>query len=260
MTTQHSPQPPPVLIQGLTFSYDGTPALEDVQLRVDEHSFACVVGPNGGGKTTLLKLILGLLHPQRGTVRVFGQPPQRVRSRLGYVPQHAHYDRLFPVRLLDVVLMGRLGPGHWLGGYGPEDREAARRALAEVELEGLEGRPFAVLSGGQQQRALIARALATEPDLLVLDEPTANLDAAVEQELYCLLGTLRRRLTILLATHDLGFVASYVDTVVCVKRQVVVHPTSELTGETLAEIYGEGARAIRHDHRCAEGGHQWPPS
>jgi len=247
-----------VELEGVSFSYNGRPALEDVTLRVAEREFVSVVGPNGGGKTTLLKVILGLLRPQRGTVRVFGGPPEKARPRIGYVPQFADCDRQFPVRVIEVVLMGRLGRARWWGPHRKADEEAAHRALEEVGLVEMARRPFGELSGGQQQRVLVARALAGDPDLLLLDEPTANVDITAEEELYDLLRALNRRLTIILATHDIGLVSSYVESVVCVKRRVVVHPTSELTGDLLAEIFGADHRLIRHDHRCAEGGHQWP--
>jgi len=249
-----------VAFDGVNYSYDGTRALEDVTVRIDPGDFVSVVGPNGGGKTTLLKLILGLLEPDAGTVRVFGGPPVRARARIGYVPQHAEYERRFPVRVMDVVLTGRLGAGRWIGPYRRPDRQAAGQALEEVALGDLAQRPFAALSGGQRQRVLIARALVGEPDLLLLDEPTANIDIAAEDELYALLKQLNERLTVVLATHDVGFVVSYVQRVICVKRRVAVHPTSELTGELISEIFGHGIRAIRHDHRCAEEGHQWPAS
>lgn len=251
-------RPPVVELEGVSFSYNGRPALSDVTLRVAEREFVSVVGPNGGGKTTLLKIILGLLRPQAGSVRVFGGPPGKARPRVGYVPQQADCDRQFPARAIDVVLMGRLGGARWWGPHRRADRQAGRRALEEVGLADVARRPFAELSGGQQQRVLVARALAGEPELLLLDEPTANVDIAAEEELYELLRRLNRRLTIILATHDVGLVSSYVESVVCVKQRVVVHPTSRLTGEVLAEVFGADHRLVRHDHRCAEEGHEWP--
>ncbi len=251
---------PVIEISDVTFSYDGTPALEEVNLTVRERDFVSIVGPNGGGKTTLLKLILGVLTPSRGTVRVFDGPPARARPRLGYVPQQAACDLGFPVRVMDVVLTGRLGRRRWWGPYRGGDREAGRTALEEVGLYPLRARPFAALSGGERQRVLVARALAGEPELLLLDEPTASVDVAAGEELYEVLRKLNQRLTIVLATHDLGLISSYVKSVACVKRRVAVHPTSELTGEMIREVFGSGVRAVRHDHRCADGGHEWPAS
>ena len=240
----------------LDFGYDGRPVLSAVTLAIPDGDFVCVVGPNGSGKTTLLKLALGLLRPTSGEITVFGQRPERARHRIGYVPQHAHLDPLFPVSALDVVLMGRLGLGTGLGPWRRRDREAARAALAEVGLADHADRHFSALSGGQKQRTLIARSLAGEPELLLLDEPTAGLDAHVEEGFLRLLESLNRRLTIVMVSHDLGFVAGIVRTVICVGQKVVVHPTSAITGQVIADLYGADMRLIRHDHRCSEEGHQ----
>lgn len=238
---------PAIAIENLTFSYNGLRVLEDVNLAIGRREFVCVVGPNGGGKTTLLKLVLGLLRPSRGTVRVFGQPPERSRQRIGYLPQHSHVDPQFPVSVFEVVLMGRLAGRKPFGRYNASDRAIALEALRELDLYDLRDRHFSDLSGGQRQRVLIARALACQPDLLLLDEPTASLDMIIEGALYELLRRLSKRLTIVLVTHDLGFVSRYVSSVICVARKVVVHPTSEITGEVIGEIYGEGLCMVRHD-------------
>jgi len=251
---------PVVSLEHVFFSYNGLSVLENVSMTLCERDFLCVVGPNAGGKTTLLRLIMGLEKPVRGTVRIFGQPPEKVRERIGYMPQHVRLDPQFPVNVADVVLMGRLGTTHRFGPYSTADKTAAEEALRNVEMADLRNRPFAELSGGQRQRVLIARALVSDPDLLLLDEPTANVDAVIETELYDLLQQLNERVTIILVTHDLGFVSRYVKSVACVNRQVVVHPTSEITGEMINEIYGCDMRMVRHDHRCAEEGHTWPSS
>jgi len=248
---------PVVSLEKVSFSYDGYQVLEDVTFKVHEHDFLSIVGPNAGGKTTLLKLMLGLIKPASGTVRVFDNSPVRVRSRIGYMPQYASLDPLFPVDVLDVVLMGRLGKARGLGWYGKKDRQAAQDALRQVEMNDLRGRSFSALSGGQRQRVLIARALACDPELLLLDEPTSNVDLAVETELYELLAKFSERITVILVTHDLGFVSRYVKRVACVNRKVLVHPTTELDGNIIREIYGCDLRMVRHDHRCAEEGHEW---
>ena len=248
-----------ITLEKVSFSYNDLPVLEEVTLTVHERDFISIVGPNAGGKTTLLKLILGLLKPTSGTIRVFGQPPGKVRSRIGYMPQHASLDPLFPVSVLDVVLMGRLGNGKDLGFYRRADKEAAADALRNVELYEIRNCSFSDLSGGQRQRVLIARALVSDPELLLLDEPTANVDAVVETELYEILNKLNEKMTVALVTHDLGFVSRYVKSVACVNRRVVVHPTSEITGEMINEIYGCDVHMVRHDHRCSEEGHKkWP--
>jgi len=240
---------PIISLQNVSFSYQDVPILEDVTLSVSRNELVSIVGPNGGGKTTLLKIILGLLAPASGRVRLFGEPPARTSRRVGYMPQHPQYDPQFPVTVKDVVLMGRV-ERHAAGPYTRGDAEAVVRALADVDLDGFADRPFNTLSGGQRQRVLIARALASEPDLLILDEPTSNIDLAVETKLIGILQTLNRHMTIVMVSHDLGFVSHIVTTVVCVNRRVVVHPTSEITGEIIAEIYGSDLRMVRHDQRC----------
>jgi zinc transport system ATP-binding protein len=241
------PQVPVIELKHVSFSYEGLPVLEDVNLTVEKHDFLSIVGPNGGGKTTLLKLILGLLKPISGTVRVFGKNPVKSRSRIGYMPQYSSLDPLFPVTVMDVVLMGRLGNGKLLGSYNDKDKKAAAKALQELEVYEMKKRPFAALSGGQRQRVLLARALVSNPELLLLDEPTASVDAVVETELFDHLNRLNKKITIALVTHDLGFVSSYVKRVACVSRRIVVHPTSEITGEMINEIYGCDVQMVRHD-------------
>ena len=250
--TRSMTQLPIVTFENVSFSYDGFLILQDVNLTVNERDFLCLVGPNAGGKTTLLKLILGLLKPEKGTIRVFGQQPEKIRTRIGYMPQHAWLDPQFPVNVLDVVLMGRLGNGKTFGPFRRSDKDAAADALRKVEMYELRNSQFSTLSGGQRQRVLIARALVSAPELLLLDEPTANIDAVIETELYDILRQLNEHITIILVTHDLGFVSSYVKSVGCVNRRVVVHPTSEITGETINEIYGCDMRIVRHDRHCFE--------
>jgi len=241
------PDAPVIELEQLSYSIGGLRVLEDVSLTVPDRDFLCIVGPNAGGKTTLLKLILGLLRPSGGSVRVFGRSPARSRYRIGYMPQHASLDPLFPVNVLDVVLMGRLTGSSRFGPYRRQDRAEALRALEVLKLAEVWNRSFSELSGGQRQRVLIARALVSSPDLLILDEPTANVDAVLETELFELLNRLNERMTIALVTHDLGFVSPYVKRVACVNRRVAVHRTSEITGEMIHDIYGSDVRMVRHD-------------
>ena len=247
-------QNPVIALRDVTFAYDTVPVLEDATLDVQEREFISMIGPNGGGKTTLLKLILGLLRPSAGEVRVFGGRPESARRRIGYTPQHARHDPQFPVNVMDVVLMGRL-ERRWGGAYSKADKAAAFEALEEVELSDLPNQPFDALSGGQRQRVLIARALVCDPALLLLDEPTAHVDVVASTRLLEILQKLNERMTILMVSHDLGFVSSFVKSVVCVNRRVVIHPTSEITGEIIKDIYGGDMRMVRHDHRCAEDEH-----
>lgn len=244
---------PPIHIENLAFSYGNISVLEKATLTIEDKEFVCMVGPNGGGKTTLLKLLLGLLEPQTGTVSVFGEIPKMGRKWIGYLPQHANLDPKFPVTALDVVLMGRLGKTRNIGPYTRTDRSMAHDMLSRVGLNKLEKRPLASLSGGQRQRVLIARALVCEPRLLLLDEPTASLDDYVERELYDLLLELNKELTVVVVTHDIGFVSSYVDKVVCVNRQVRIHPTSEINENIIHDMYGEHVHMVRHDQEHGHG-------
>jgi zinc transport system ATP-binding protein len=240
---------PVIALEGVSFSFDGrNPVLEDVTLSVQPLSFASMIGPNGGGKTTLLKLILGLLDPSAGRIRVLGTSPARARHRIGYMAQHSTLDQSFPVRVLDVVLMGRLGPRRLAGPFDRADLAAASAVLDRVGLASLERRPFADLSGGQRQRVLLARALASSPELLLLDEPASGLDQKVELDFFDLLRELNQTTTIVLVSHDLGFVQSFVRSVICVHRTVDVHPTNLVDGTTIRELYGGEVRVVRHDH------------
>lgn len=241
-------------VRGLSFRYDQAPVLSDVHLDIWPADSVCIVGPNGGGKTTLIKLILGLLSPDRGTIRVLGRTPEEARLQIGYVPQYAHYDPQFPISVRDVVCMGRLS-GSFAGRYSKIDKEHAMAALAKTGLADLATRPFASVSGGQRQRALIARALASGGEILILDEPTANIDHESEVRFFDLLSELNKEMTILMVTHEVGFASSFFKRIACVNRQVVIHPTSELTGRLIQEMYGGDLKMIRHDHRCSEGGH-----
>jgi zinc transport system ATP-binding protein len=243
----------PIQIENLDFAYGPVSVLEQASISIVEKEFVCMVGPNGGGKTTLIKLMLGLLEPQKGSVSIFGEPPVSGRKRIGYLPQHANLDPKFPITALDVVLMGRLGKTRSVGFYSKVDREVARAMLERVGLDKLVHRPLSALSGGQRQRVLIARALVSEPRLLLLDEPTSSLDDYVERELYELLQELNRELTIVVVSHDIGFVSSYVDKVLCVNRQVHTHPTSEINENIIHDMYGEHVQMVRHDQEHGHG-------
>jgi zinc transport system ATP-binding protein len=244
---------PVIQLENVSFAYADDPVLTDVNLAITLRDFVGVIGPNGGGKTTLIKIMLGLIEPDRGTVRVLGGPPEAVRRRIGYMPQRVQLDPQFPVSVMDVVLMGRLGQRRGFGTYRRTDRQAASTALREVGLDTIGQRPFAAISGGQRQRVLIARALACEPELLLLDEPTANLDPAVQDDLYDLLHKLNERLTVVVVSHDVGFVSTRFRSVVCVNHTVHLHASSELTGRRIADMYGREVRLL-HDAAPARPG------
>ncbi len=241
---------PVISIRNVDFSYDGNLVLEKVTFDIKEGEFAAVIGPNGSGKTTLLKLILGLLEPNSGSIRVFGGTPLGACRRVGYMPQYPRLDDNFPVTAMDVVMMGRLGHGTRVGPYMSSDKRAAEQALKEVSCIDLKNKPFSALSGGQRQRVLIARALAAEPELLLFDEPTTSLDPEVQHDLYELLHALNERLTVIIVSHDIGFVSKYVEKIICVNRRVVLHSASESKGDIVSMLYGEmGVRIVDHDSR-----------
>lgn len=244
-----------ISIRDLSFSYDTQVVLADVNLDVQAFDSLCVVGPNGGGKSTLVKLIVGLLSPDVGRVRVFGEKPEAARLRIGYVPQYARYDPQFPISVSEVVTMGCLGSSY-TGRYTKKDREQAMESLAITGLSGIADSPFSSISGGQRQRVLIARALASEGDILILDEPTANIDHESELQFFDLLTELNKRMTILMVTHEVGFASTFFQRIACVNKQVVIHPTSALTGDLIREMYGGDLRMIRHDHYCSTEGHK----
>jgi len=239
---------PVISLRGVFFSYSGPPALEGIDLEVLDGEFLGVVGPNAGGKSTLLKLILGLLSPMAGRIEVLGRSPARSRKSLGYVPQYPAFRRDFPISVEDTVLMGRLGKGRLLGGYRRVDREIARCAMRETEVASLGGRQLSTLSGGQLQRVLVARALACEPRILILDEPTANIDMRVETDIFDLLKQLNRRMTIIVVSHDIGFISQYVDRVACLNRTLMCHHTADIDGKMVNELYGSHVRMVEHVH------------
>jgi len=243
---------PIVFLNNVSFAYENLQVLEEVELAIEKNDFVWVVGPNGGGKTTLMKLILGILSPDTGRIRVFGKSPRQARSRIGYMPQTVHVDPLFPATVLDVALMGRLGNGARFGFYRKKDRTAAEKALDEVGLLKLKKEAYSSLSGGQQRRLLIARALACEPELLILDEPTANLDLVVEKDLFKLLRKLNESLTIIMVSHDPAIVSEFVQRVVCVNRRVSEHPTCEIEGSYLGDLYKGELRLVRHDQHVKQ--------
>jgi zinc transport system ATP-binding protein len=239
--------PPVVELRDVTVSLGGNVVLEDVCLDIEAGDYMAILGPNGSGKTTLLKVLLGLVEPDRGQVRVFGGPPRRARDRIGYVPQHSRFDLSFPIRVQDVVLMGRLGHGR-LGRPSVADRAAADAALARVEMEAIGRRPIGTLSGGQLQRVLIARALVQAPELLLLDEPTSSLDERVGRSVWELFEELSHEMTIVVVTHDIGAISRFVRSVACLNRVLHYHPTTELTPEILEATYGCPVDLLAHGH------------
>jgi len=243
-----------VELEGVSLARRGQVVLEDVSLVVEPHECLALLGPNGSGKTTLLEVLLGRLTPQQGRVRVLGGSPEQARGRVGYVPQHAHFDRDFPIRVLDVALTGRLArrrssfSGPRSRATRKRDAEAARSALLRVGIESLELRPIAALSGGELQRVLIARALAAEPELLLLDEPTSHLDERGDASVWDLLAELASDMSVIVVSHDVGTVSRRVRRVACLNRRLHVHDAADLTPELLESIYGGPVNVLAHGH------------
>jgi zinc transport system ATP-binding protein len=235
-------------LEDVWLSFRDVPVLENVSLELDRSDYLAILGPNGGGKTSLLKILLGLITPDRGRVRVLGCTPTQARGRVGYVPQHFQFDPAFPLRVVDLVLMGRLGRSRMFRRFSAEDRRVARDMLERVELGDLEHRQISTLSGGQLQRALIARALAMDPELLLLDEPTASLDERIGRSVWELLEELSHEMTVVLVSHDVGAISRYVRSVCCLNRRMYYHPSKSLTPEILEATYGCPVDLLAHGH------------
>ncbi|MFZ5805655.1 MAG: metal ABC transporter ATP-binding protein [Verrucomicrobiota bacterium] len=226
-----------VVLKNVTVKFDSEIVLKDNSLSIEEHDFLGIIGPNGGGKTTLLRVMLGLVTPFRGKVKVLNDVPQKTRRHIGYVPQINFFDKEFPISVWDVVMMGRLSRRKMFQRFNKEDFDAAKKALKMVDMLSFKERQIGKLSGGERQRVFIARALAGEPQLLLLDEPTANVDPEKKTDLYDILGELKKKITIVLVTHDIGAVSAHVDKIACLNRTLFYHHSKEVSPETLEAVY-----------------------
>lgn len=226
--------------------YDGMLALEAVNLCINQYAILGIIGPNGGGKTTLLKVILGILKPNRGKVTVLGNSPQRARKSIGYVPQHSLIDHDFPISAWEVVLLGRAGQRGMFRRYTKEDEKFAIEVLEEVGMLDFKDRQIGKLSGGERQRVFIARALVAKPRMLLLDEPTASVDTSMQAEFYEMLVRLKERMAIILVSHDIGAVSTYVDKIACLNHQLYYHDSKEIRPEDLEAVYQCPVELIAH--------------
>ncbi len=244
-----------VSLRGVSFGYDGTPVLIDIDLTIAEGDFLAIIGPNGSGKTTLVKITLGLLRPSSGTVEIFGCRPAEFSDwqKVGYVPQKAtHIDPFFPASVEEVVgmaLQSRRKPARPSGG---DPKALVRRALEAVGMAEFAKGPIGRLSGGQQQRIFIARALVTSPRILFLDEPTTGVDAETQTSFYDMLDRLNKRknLTIVLVTHDIGIVNKHVNRVACLNQRLIYHGDHEdfCRSATFRDMISHGDHLISHEH------------
>ncbi|MFL6200352.1 MAG: metal ABC transporter ATP-binding protein [Thermoanaerobaculia bacterium] len=231
---------PLLQVRGLTFGYGRELVLDHVDLDIHERDFLAVIGPNGGGKTTLIKAILGLLRPWSG--EVVSRIP---RGHMGYVPQFSTFDRSFPLRVRDVVLMGKLGRRGLVRRYTREDRDDVERILERLKLVDVARSHVAEVSGGQLQRVLIARALAGEPAILFLDEPTASIDAESREVLREILEELNQRIPVVVVTHDVTSISPMVQRIACINRRLFYHGP-ELDQDVLEEVYGCPVELVAH--------------
>ena len=223
-------------VENVSFGYTKEePIITNASFSIKKGEFIGIIGPNGGGKTTLLKLLMGFLTPWSGSISIFGKNPKEYPNGIAYVPQALRFDKQFPITVLELTLGGRLSHLPWWGCFSKNDREIALEALEKVKLTEFANKPFGTLSGGQAQRALIARALASHPSLLLLDEPTANVDTQAEGEIQELLLQLQNELTILMVTHDIRAIIQQVGRVLCVQRHV-----ESITPHDLCEHFALG--------------------
>lgn len=235
-----------IRIKNLTAGYENEIVIENINLNIFDGDFFGIIGPNGGGKSTLLKIILGLLNPLKGSVHIYDKNPIFGRKNIGYVPQYCEFDKQYPISVWDVVLMGRRsirGVSPW---YSSEDKKATNNALEKVNMQDHKNRHISELSGGQRQRIFIARALVSNPKILLLDEPTASIDKDLQINFYNLLKEINKNVTIILVTHDIGVISSYVNRVACLNHYMFTHDEKLITKEMLEATYSCPVDLIAH--------------
>lgn len=240
---------PAASVRDVCFAFGSSEVLHNVSFELPQRSFTAVIGPNGGGKTTLLRLLLGEIEPRFGKIEVLGTDPAAARPRVGFVPQSAAFDPDLPVTTLEAAMLGRSGSGVF-GGFSRADRRAAADALERVGLAGELRRPFADLSGGQRQRVMVAQALVREPELLLLDEPTANVDPETEGALYDLFAAVAENAAVVMVSHDRDVVSRRATHLLCVNRGVDMHVLGGADREAVLEpmAAGRGRARVRNEH------------
>lgn len=244
-----------VSINNLSVFYNKICALDKISLSVSKEDFLGILGPNGGGKSTLIKVILGLIKPLYGEILVLGDRPEKASKHIGYVPQIAKFNRGFPISVEEVVYMSALNRGKkFLFRIEENTRKQIHEIMNNIGVEHLKNRQIKELSGGQLQKVLIARALSTKPKLLLLDEPTANLDAKSRTEIYELLNEINKDIPVIIATHDMEVITSYVNSIVCLNNKLYYHGEVNLTNDIIKKVYGCPVEMIAHGvpHRVLE--------
>ncbi|MFH1790028.1 MAG: ABC transporter ATP-binding protein [bacterium] len=238
-----------ITAQNISCSYNqAVDVLEDVSFNVQENDFIGLIGPNGGGKSTLLKLILGLIKPRQGTINVFGKEPASARDKIGYVPQYSRIDLDYPINVFDATISGLLGKKKLGSRYSKSEKDKAREVLREFELLNLRSRTIGELSGGQRQRVLIARALVRQPQLLLLDEPTSNVDIESGSNLYDLLNKLNKKMTIIIASHDIGAISRHINKIFCLNRRISCNHAQTISDQN--GIDSNRMKKIYHEAGC----------
>lgn len=233
--------------RNITYSYNKkTDVLSNVSFDVNEKDFVGLIGPNGGGKTTLLKIMLGLITPDKGEIRIFGKKPKSARNKIGYVPQYSQIDLDYPISVWEVVISGLLGKKTTGSRFSKKDELKTIKILEEMNLVNLKDRAIGELSGGQRQRVLLARALVRDPKLLLLDEPTNNVDKESGENLYELLNDLNKEITIILVSHDFSTVSKFVTKIFCLNIEMVCHEAGKLT----AECSHSNFKHVHHKSNC----------
>jgi len=222
-------------LKNIYAGYNNDVVIENINCNIYNGDFFGIIGPNGGGKSTLLKIILGLLNPYKGSIHIYGQSPKIGRKNIGYVPQYTEYDKQYPISVWDVVLMGRRSIRGIHPLYSIDDKKATNEALKKVNMIKYKKRHINELSGGQRQRVFIARALVSNPKILLLDEPTASIDKELQINFYNLLKELNKKVTILLVTHDIGVISSYVNRVACLNHFMFTHDDERMISKEMLE-------------------------
>ena len=235
-----------IQINGLSAGYDGKTILHQVDLAVYEKDFLGIIGPNGGGKTTLIKCILGLHQPSQGSIRFYKDGQEIPDMNMGYLPQYNTIDKKFPISVYEVILSGLSKQKSIFRRYSKEQHEQVRQMIARMGLEGMEERSIGSLSGGQLQRALLGRALVSNPEVVILDEPNTYIDKRFEAKLYSLLEEINKERAIILVSHDIGTVLKNVKTIACVNETVHYHPHTEVPTEWLEEHFGCPIEMLGH--------------
>lgn len=232
-------------VNNVFFSYDDANVLENINFQVFDKDFVGIIGPNGGGKTTLIKLILGYLSPNQGEIKIFNNTPFLSRDKIGYVPQYLSYEKTFPISSLELVLMGSFSKSSFSPRINKEKINDAYATMSKLKIDHLANNAYSELSGGQKQRCLIARALINKPAILILDEPTSSVDMSVEKDIYDILHELNKDITILLISHDVSFISNYINKVICINKSMSINDVNNID-KVINEDYNKNSSQIIH--------------